>query len=351
MQRVGVRSVCQHLGEEIRKLGAVEVISEIKPHENADRLEVAVIRGWETVVGKGDFIEGDKVVFLEVDAIIPEAVLEGRKELEPMRKNKFRVKTIRLRGVISQGLCLPCDILPERPEGYPEGTDVTEILGLTKHEVIDDNMKFPGSRQLGNFPETVPKTDLKRVQNITKVIPKLVGRAFCVTEKVDGASVTVLKEKGVVKVCSKNIMVSEESKYGVAVKRLGIEEKLAEMGLDDIALQGELVGPTVSGNRYRLKHLTIYFFSVYNPTTESYLTTHEAISLIKSLDLQWVPIVHPSYALPTCSYSDLVSMASGDSTLGTNMREGLVFQADPQDGYPRFAFKAISNDYLLKYSL
>eukprot|EP01064_Diplonema_japonicum_P037771 TRINITY_DN8964_c0_g4_i1.p1 TRINITY_DN8964_c0_g4~~TRINITY_DN8964_c0_g4_i1.p1 ORF type:complete len:365 (+),score=50.76 TRINITY_DN8964_c0_g4_i1:51-1097(+) len=338
-------------GEETNRcLGTVDVIRELREHPGADRLELAEVRGWQVIVGKGEYKQGDRVVYLEVDSIIPEKLLEGRKEHEIMKNKRFRVKTIKLRGEISQGLILPCELLPD--PNVEIGTDVTTTLGLAKYEPpMTDNTKFPGTRQLGDFPKEVPKTDLKRVQNIVDLVPKLEGRIFTVSEKIDGASMTVLIADGVFKVCSKNTHTSAESKYGLTAENLKIEEKMRSAKIEHLALQGELVGPTVSGNRYRLKDLTIRFFAVYHTVDKTYLPTLRAIELVESLGLNWVPVLKPSFSMPLCTYTDLVSMADGKSTLSSNLREGLVFVADPQDGRGRVSFKAISNEYLLKYSL
>lgn len=111
-----------------RKLAHVEIIEAIFPIPNADKIEMVKILGWECVVKKNEFKVGEKVVYVEVDAIMPE-----KPEYEFLRDRKFRIRTIRLRGQISQGLVLPLSTLPQNSSYFSIGHDVTELLGITKY--------------------------------------------------------------------------------------------------------------------------------------------------------------------------------------------------------------------------
>ena len=107
--------------QRMRHLASIQKILNINPIEGADKIEQARVKGWNLVVGKGEFKENDLCVFFEIDSILPD-----KPEFDFMKNKKFRVKTIRLKGVISQGLALPLSILPEG--NYKEDDDVTEIL-------------------------------------------------------------------------------------------------------------------------------------------------------------------------------------------------------------------------------
>jgi RNA ligase (TIGR02306 family) len=89
-----------------RKLATIEKILEIHSIEGADQIEKAVIRGWNIVVKKDDFKEGDLCIYCEIDSLMPE-----RPEFEFLRPRGFRIKTIRLRNQVSQGICFPLTIL------------------------------------------------------------------------------------------------------------------------------------------------------------------------------------------------------------------------------------------------
>ena len=114
----------------MRHLATIRKIKEIRPIPNADRIEVAVIDGWEVVVNKSDgFIAGDLVIYIEIDSVLPD-----RPEFEFMRKYKFRVKTIKLRGQVSQGLVLPMTIQGLPKGEYKLGQDITDLLGIKKYD-------------------------------------------------------------------------------------------------------------------------------------------------------------------------------------------------------------------------
>ena len=118
----------------MRKLASIQRIAEIKEHPNADALELAKVLEWQCCVKKGEFNTGDLCVYCEIDSVMPE-----REEFEFLRPRGFRIKTIRLRGELSQGICFPLDILPEPIVAITDdnsiGTDITETLGVKKYEV------------------------------------------------------------------------------------------------------------------------------------------------------------------------------------------------------------------------
>ena len=116
--------------EQERKLAHIEIIEELREIPGADKIEVAKVLGWECVVKKGEFKKGDIVVYVEVDSIMPD-----KPEYEFLRDRKFRIRTIKLKGQVSQGLVLPCP----SSLGFV-GDDVTDILGITKYLSPSDCM-------------------------------------------------------------------------------------------------------------------------------------------------------------------------------------------------------------------
>ena len=176
-----------------RKLAHVEIIEEIFSIPNADKIEMVKVLGWECVVKKGEFKVGEKIVYVEVDSVMPE-----KPEYEFLRERKFRIRTIRLRGQISQGLVLPLSALPQNSSYFSIGHDVTELLGITKYlspseqselQQQEEKIKFEKNRfkkfmmryswfrkfflsrkQKSGFPYWVSKTDEERIQNIPHVL-------------------------------------------------------------------------------------------------------------------------------------------------------------------------------------
>ena len=198
---------------EERKLATIEIIKELRPIENADKIEVAIVKGWECVVKKGEFKVGDKIIYVEVDSVMPD-----KPEYEFLRDRKFRVRTIKLRGQISQGLVLPISTLPQNSSYFSIGHDVTELIGITKYlspserdeitqqerNIANDKNRlrkfmmkyswfrrlFLSKKQKSGFPYWVAKTDEERIQNIPHVLQQFADKEVYVTEKIDYQSVT-----------------------------------------------------------------------------------------------------------------------------------------------------------------
>lgn len=168
-------------GPAFRKLATIRKVADVEPIPGADSIECLTVDGWKLVSGKDNFKVGDLCIYFEVDSFLP-----VREEFEFLRKNGFkstknlgdgfRLKTIKLRGQVSQGLALPlADFFSEDKKGWyylndslepiyiEEGSDVTEYLGVKKYEKpIPANMM---GRAKGNFPSFIHKTDQERLQN------------------------------------------------------------------------------------------------------------------------------------------------------------------------------------------
>lgn len=325
----------------MRKLVTIRRIYELHPIPDADLIERAKIDGWSVVVKKGEFQSGDLCVYGEIDSVFPTgderfSFLEGK-----------RLKTKKMRGVISQGIAFPVSILGDIP--VKEGDEVTEILGVTKYEPPP-----PKSMEAkGEFPWFIPKTDAERVQNLVVELAEHIGQKAFATEKLDGSSITVFVrniengwENGV---CSRNLelKIDVENHFVSTVKKLSIIEKLQNFCVAEnrqIALQGELIGAGIQGNKYKLPETEIRFFNAFDITEQRVLTPFEFVELMKKLELKSVPIIDESFILHD-KIEDYLLQAEGKSVLNPNTeREGIVFRTINGD----FLFKAISNRFLLK---
>ena len=342
-----------HKGERRRKLGSVVVIDDVLEHTNADALEIACVKGWRVVVSKtrDQYARGDRAVYMEVDTVVPEALLEGRAEHAILQPKRFAIKTQKIRGQVSQGILFRMDILPEDARATAAvGDDVTDTLGLT----LKAAPEVP-SNCLERFPARVPRTDEERVQNLQGVLRELEGVELYATEKLDGQSFTAFLLDGAFSVASRNWVVTDESDHHKVAAAIGLEGLMRAAGLDNIAIQGELIGPGVQKNRYNKEERSVQFFSVYDVAKEVYVPFPQAEKLVKeTLGLPWVPVVLPTFVVgPDTTAQQLVDMAEGRSVLNKNAwREGLVFRAVEEATHPtlgRVSFKAISNKYLLKF--
>lgn len=331
-----------------RKLVTVRCVSALDAIPGADQIEVATVDGWKCVVKKGDFSVGSLGLYFEIDSVLPD-----QPQFEFMRHRHFRVRTIKLRGQVSQGLLMPFSTFPSI-DFTQDGLDLDVLLDVKKYELpIPPDM---AARVRGNFPSFISKTDQERCQNLVKELAEKNGLYFEVTEKLEGSSMTVYWFDGVFGVCSRNLDLKEAenpeencTQWKVA-RKFDLENKLRIVG-DGYALQGELIGPGVQGNYYKLAHNQFRIFDVYDIHESRYLAAHERLTLLKTMgiDDMLVPVVDPDFCL-THTVGDLLNMADGQSALGLEpiLREGLVFKSKAILNGNTFSFKAISNAFLLK---
>lgn len=337
----------------MRKLASIQRIVDIKPIENADVIEVASVLGWHVVVKKGEFKVGDLVVYCEVDSVLPD-----KEEFQFLANKRFRIRTVKMRGQVSQGICFPLSILPEPIE--VEDTDVTELLSIVKYE--PNSPAYLSGEAKGSFPEFVPKTDETRVQTLQKVLTKYAGTDCYVTEKVDGSSITIYLKDNEFGVCSRNIDLKETegNAFWATVRSLDIENKMRSTFKTNIALQGELVGPGVQNNKLNLKNKTILFFNVFYIDEFKYSNYSDFIHFIEVLGLTTVPIINDSYKLES-NIDDIVTYATRKSVLNKDIwAEGIVIRpkvellelllSSQKFNNGRVSFKCINPEFEIKYS-
>lgn len=337
-----------------RKLATIRRIDALNPIEGADAIECATVGGWKVVAQKGLYKEGDLAVYFEIDSWIPDHIApflsKGKEPREFEGVRGERLRTIKLRGQISQGLLIPLKEivhaigkqLPNEYITWSEGDDVTELLNIKKWEK-PLNAQLAGVCK-GNFPSVIPKTDQERVQNLKKEIAEKRDCVFEVTEKLEGSSCTMYVINGEFGVCSRNLDLKhdENNSFWAVAIRDGIEEKMLSRQYD-FAVQGELIGPGVQGNIYNLKELEFRVFDIYDIKEGEYMFPEARRVLTESLGLKHVPVLDDFYVLND-SIDDLLKLAEGKSRVADVEREGIVFKQTHGD----FTFKAISNNYLLK---
>jgi RNA ligase (TIGR02306 family) len=334
----------------MRKMASIRVIDKIEPIEGADAIETAVIGGWKVVVKKGEFAVGDLAVYLEIDSWVPTELApflsKGKEPREFEGIKGERLRTVKLRGQLSQGLLLDLDTALPFTNSFQNGDDVSEVLNIRKWE-RPMNAQLAGMAR-GNFPSLIPKTDQERVQNLVKeiVAANEAGMQFEVTEKLEGSSMTCYLIDGVFGVCSRNLDLKEtaDNTFWQVARELDIEAKMRDTGPDaQFAIQGELIGPGIQGNIYKLSKPEFHVFDVYNIQAGDYLKPDFRRALIQRMGLTHVPVIHPESQL-IWGVEGMLKFADGKSILNAQQdREGIVFKQ--VDG--GMTFKAISNKYLL----
>jgi RNA ligase (TIGR02306 family) len=306
-------------------------------------------------------------VYCECDSWMPTTLAPFLTKADKYPKNYKgidgeRLKTIKLKGALSQGLLLNLQTVSEQTRSnecvclYNEGDDVTDALGIIKWEPEPERVPV---NAMGSFPSFIPKTDQERIQNFMRSVENYLEKnpdaTFTIEEKAEGSSVTVFQRDGDFGICSRNLRLKLEdqdvimnSPFTQPAFAAKLKEKLAS-ACPNIALQFETIGPAVQGNYYNLDAWEYRLFDVYDIDTQKYYTPKEMRVLANFLQIKTVPILETDFDIRGMTSDDFLNYAASDSSrigdLKNLMREGVVFKSNKGD---RFTFKAVSNAYLLK---
>ena len=331
-----------------RKLATIRKINDISDIEHADTLCVYHIDGWKVVDKIGKFAKDSLIIFLEVDSFVPTEIAPfltkaGHEPKEYEGIQGERLRTVKLRGQLSQGLLLPISSLPSVLQmEAEEGSDVTETLGVLKWERPISPQLYGQAK--GNFPSFLRKTDQERVQNIGRTLESYINETFEVTIKLDGSSCTIFVKDETDGVCSRNLELkqNEDNAFWRIALDYNIHKKIRDYG-KNIAVQGELIAPNIQSNYEKVNKPEFYVFDVFDIDKQEYMLPKERQEFCKLLDIPHVPIIDKSFAMID-NVDNLLDIAEGDGMNKGVKREGLVFKHNSSD----FSFKAISNSYLLK---
>jgi hypothetical protein len=350
-------------------LASAQRILKIEPIDGADMIVKATILGWEIVVKKDEYKVGDLCSYIQIDTVVPELP-----EFEFLRERKFRVRTIKLRKQISQGLIVPL------PKGkWNEGDDLTEALGVKKFEKIDNNPAlyekprvpkkwykkwvylFKYNFLFKAFPKlqrksrsTFPKhlvgiTDEERIQNMPQVLTSYAGKEFVVSYKLDGSSITIIHSKVLGKskfrICSRKFELHDKTNdwYRVFTStdfRYEILKLVKHFNTNDIIVQGEAIGK-FNGNHHNLQKEQIRLFNIY--VNGKRLNQKDFISTCLKNNIPHCPLykeVTLSHSLP-----EILKESEIKDILNPNVEaEGLVWRCVEDN----LSFKVLNNKYLLK---
>lgn len=326
----------------------IQKILSVQPIENSDNIEQVKVLGWNVVVKKGEFKEGDLCVYVSLDTQLPE-----KSEFEFLRKDHFRIRTKKIRNCISQGLVLPLSILPDNHYPFKISDDVSVLLEATHYEKpIPVNLR---GLVRGNFPSGVPKTDEIRIQQVPEILDEIKGKTVYSTVKCDGSSISIVYKDGDVHICSRNLSLKiEENKDNIYIKtaeKYDLINKLKKHG-KNIAIQGELCGPGIQKNRMGLKEHKIFVFDVWDIDKQQYYSYYNLVLFCSNFHLDMVPIVDV-FTIKNETIDDLLKMSEGLYDGTSSQREGIVIRGLCSDYSNtlknRISFKVLNNKYLLKY--
>lgn len=345
----------------MRKLASIQRVKNVVPiYHPADgtltSLDLIVFEdiAWQCVAKRDEFAPGDLAVYIEISTVVPEHPV-----FEFLRSKKFKVKTVRLCGVLSQGLALPVRELQSfvdiTVDDMQVGDNVTEVMGVTRYEPPVD-VKINGGGAYRPFPEFIPKTDEIRIQSIPHILQLFEGRGVIATLKHDGTSATYFwdAEQDKLRVCGRNTEKIEDdgSVYFVALKNNPEIENYCREN-PSYVLQGEITGPGIQKNRMGRKEITFTAFNVYDRDTTNYIP-HAFASV--HCELYGVPFVEEIEEWEEFSgetVESILKLAEGKYPGTDNEREGIVLRLLYEDEFSyslgsRVSCKAINNRYLEK---
>lgn len=350
-------------------LATIQKVLNITPIDGADSIETAYILGWQVVVKKGEYKIGDLCCYIQIDTVVPET-----EQFDFLRERKYRVRTIKLRKQISQGL-----IIPAPKQNCKEGEDVTELVGVKKFEKPDNNPErfekprmpkvwykkwvyifkynflynlFPSlkKKQRSPFPKhLIGITDEERIQNMPQVLKQYEGKEFVVSYKLDGSSITIIHNKVLGKskfrICSRRFELHDKKNdwYKVFVDTVFHNEVLkliSYYGTNDIMVQGECVGK-FNGNHHNLSTEKIMLFNIY--VNGKRINQKEFLEVCKKNNIPHCPLY--KFTILNHSLEQILRESEIKDLINPNVdAEGLVWRCIEDN----MSFKVINNKFLLK---
>lgn len=323
----------------------VEVVEvkEILEHSNADRLEIAKVKGWESVVQKGTLKPGDGVVYVPIDAVLPVELSDKLGVTNYLSHG--RVRTAKLRGVYSQGLIIDMKHLPGK---YNLGDDVKEVLGITKYIPPPPPANLSGKQRRAH-PDFHRYTDIENIKNFPDVLKD--GEMVTITEKIHGTNFRSGKIRRTdiqfdvdfelhVGTHNTNLVENPDNSYWKAALMYNLKDILRP----NMVIYGEVYGYGVQKLTYDLETIDVAFFDLM--VDGRYINTVVFKEFCEQNKIPQVPIL---YEGPWDA--SLMDLANGSSTIAKHIREGIVIkpQVERYDSrVGRVAMKHLSEKYLLK---
>lgn len=353
----------------MKNLATVQKVLNVEPIEGADKIEKVTVLGWQVVTKKNEFKIGDLATYVSIDTVMPE-----KPEYEFLSKQKYRIKSIRLRGQLSQGLILPL------PSGnFKEGDDVTDIIGVKKYEKPDNNpiidkprmpkvwykkwiylfkfnvlykaFPFLRKKERSPFPtHLLSMTDENRIQNMPQLLEAYRGKEFYVNYKLDGSSISIIHNKvfgkSKFRICSRRFELHDKRNdwYKVFIEcnfKDEILKLVKTFNTNDIMVQGEAIGK-FNGNHHNLQGNQIRLFNIF--VNGEKLNQASFMNTVLALNIPHCPLYKK--VILNHSMEEILKMSEIKDVLNPNVEvEGLVWRSI--DG--NVSFKVINNNYLMKY--
>jgi RNA ligase (TIGR02306 family) len=337
------------------KVATIEEIADVIPHPNADALELAKIKGWQVCIKKGEFKKGDLCIYICVDS-----VLEDKSVYEFLRNKNFRIRTVKLRGQISQGIAFPMSMFKSLGHDTVVFTEPNVVGSDVSHYVYAKHYEKPLSAQLsgqvyGLMPSYLRKTDEDNIKNNPEILQELAGKSYYITMKVDGSSGTYFYKDDVgFGVCSRNYQLKEDDKnsFWQIARKYDLENKLKSSGRN-LAIQGEVYGPGIQGNLLGVKEIEFRAFNLFDIDNHKYLDWKELQEFCFNNHIPIVDTINTGQSFNK-TLSELQEFANNLKYNNGNLAEGIVIRPT-EDTYSetlrgRLSGKIISESFELKHN-
>lgn len=352
----------------MRKLASIQKIWNIEQIQGADNIELVSVLGWKCVTKKGIFKKYDLCVYFEIDSFLPvnekfEFLRDSSYKKNELNGEGFLLRTRKFKGQISQGLVLPLSILDFSLLNFDfvnfenknnlVGYNVSKLLGIKKWEVAEVVTGFGNIK--ADFPTDITKTDEIRVQTEPKLIDEFKGKYY-ISTKLDGTSMTIYFKNGEFGICSNNFEIKDDdaSPFWRFFHKNNFDEKIKagikNLGLKNIAIQGEFCGEGIQGNKLKLLTPNFFIFNLIDLNSGKRLGLYSIFDFCAAAKIPSVPIEEVGDFFPYKTIDDLIKRAKGKYLSGNN-KEGIVIRpvnpvkSEIIDGW--LSMKVINNDYLL----
>ncbi len=357
----------------------VERVLSVDPHPNADRLEVVTVLGWQVVTRKGSYQAGDLCVYFPVDSVLPPALESWLFPADSkVTLSKGRIKTIKLRGHVSQGMCVPAGEVRAQysvMHSLEEGDDLTALLGVTKYEPpVKGDSRMPGAGKQRvkrkDNPHFAKYTDLENIKNYPRVLDE--QEIVVITEKIHGTNFRAGWVPRVARTWvqrlrqrlnlwwdpwefvygSRNVQLQrgdgacyyDTNVYAATCKHYSLEQRLPK----GVVIYGEVFGAGIQpGYAYGCTEgeTKLRLFDVAR--NGQYLGYTEARAVADEASLQWSPVLFIGPYTP----ARVTSCTNGPSVVAPEqaVREGCVVRpwAERTGACGRVLLKSISPDYAM----
>ena len=325
------------------QLATIQTIIKVEPIDGADKVELAEVLGWKVVIKKDEFREGDLCIYIQIDTTIDPKMKCFSHLANPKKPNeRIRINTKKIRGIYSQGLLISIDSYKLEPV---IGIDVTNLFDVQKNEKEELNYNPLGvcknnNTIIGNFPtEIISKTNEDHLKNNYTLLNRILNKELYISKKLDGSSLTIIKNNNEFMVCSRNHIINEDNIMHQYFLR-NIKDKLILYN-NNFVLQGEFCGPKINGNQMKLNRHNYYVFNIKDLDTSTYMNLEEMQNMCNKLELDTVPVLDKIICDESWTIQKFQDYAN-TITYGDYCGEGIVIR-DCND--IRMSFKIINQNY------